>query len=68
LTISIIIYFFLRGIIKPLFVKERLNFLLPINWIFIGVLGLIIDLVKAPGMIYGSLLYIYRRLKKMFSK
>jgi len=45
-----------RGIIMPLKKKVQTNYLFPINWIFVGILGLILDLTKAPGYIYGGML------------
>jgi len=48
-------YIFFRSLIMPLKRKEKISFLLPINFIFIGAVSLIIDLVKIPGRIYGFL-------------
>lgn len=49
------IYFFMRSIYLPLKRKERLKFIFPINWILIGLIGIIIDLAKVPGRVYGLL-------------
>ena len=39
--------------------QEKLNELIPFQFIFIGIFGLIIDLIKAPGFILGSTLSIF---------
>lgn len=46
-------YLLFRAVIMPLIRKERLRFLFPINFIFICVLSLVIDIVKIPGRLYG---------------
>ena len=53
LNIAIIIIFY-RGIIRPIQRKEHIGFLLPINWFFIGSIGLLIELIKMPFFIFGS--------------
>jgi len=64
LGVSFLLYLLFRGLIRPLKVSENFFDLFPFRWIYIGWIGLILDLVKAPGMIYGSILYIYRKLFK----
>ncbi|MFL2724829.1 MAG: glycosyltransferase [Gammaproteobacteria bacterium] len=44
-----------RGIVKPLQRKEDMNYIFPFRWLLIGVIGLIMDLAKAPGFIFGSI-------------
>ena len=51
ISISII----LRGIIRPIHNKEHMRYLLPLTWLKIGLLGVIMDLAKAPGFIFGSI-------------
>lgn len=46
-------YILFRSLILPLKRKESIGFLLPINFIFIGIVSFFIDLVKIPGRIYG---------------
>jgi glycosyltransferase involved in cell wall biosynthesis len=46
-------YITFRSLILPLKRKEKITFLLPINFIYIGAVSFIIDLVKIPGRIYG---------------
>ena len=49
-----------RGIFLPLKRKVGSTYLLPFNWIKVGVLGLSLDLVKAPGYIVGAMLPLLR--------
>lgn len=51
------IYFIFRGIIKPLKNNINLSFLLPHRWFLIGVLGIMIDIIKAPGRVLGFFSY-----------
>lgn len=46
-------YIALRCLILPLLRKESFSFLLPFNFIIVGLIGLVIDLSKIPGRIYG---------------
>jgi hypothetical protein len=52
-----------RGIIKPINKNEGWRYLFPFRWIKVGVLGLIMDLVKAPGFIFGSIVGRFSQLK-----
>ena len=45
-----------RGLINPLNRKIYFKELLPINWLLCGILGLILDLVKAPGYVIGAII------------
>jgi glycosyltransferase involved in cell wall biosynthesis len=45
-----------RGIIRPLRRKVECSFIFPVNWIIIGLLGVTLDIVKAPGFIWGGIL------------
>ena len=56
---GLLISFLYRGIILPIRNNCKLNELIPFKFIFIGIFGLIIDLVKAPGFILGSTLSIF---------
>jgi len=49
------LYFILRGLVNPALKGSRLGYLLPFNFVLIGTLGIILDIVKAPGRILGSL-------------
>ncbi|MDC1013725.1 glycosyltransferase [Gammaproteobacteria bacterium] len=48
--------FIYRGIYFPLNNKIKFKFLFPFNWILVGILGIILDLVKAPGYLLGGIL------------
>ena len=58
-SISII----LRGIIKPINKKEGWRYLFPFMWLKVGFLGLLMDLSKMPGFIFGSIIGRFRRSK-----
>jgi glycosyltransferase involved in cell wall biosynthesis len=47
-----------RGIIRPLRRNIELSFMFPFKWIMIGLLGVTLDIVKAPGFIWGGMLRI----------
>jgi len=53
LIISSILY---RGLFLPLRRKVEPGFLFPVRWIKVGLLGLSLDLVKAPGYVVGAIL------------
>lgn len=57
------LYVFYRGIIRPLQVKVKLSYLLPWRWLEISFVGLCLDLVKAPGLLWGAILLLRRRLE-----
>lgn len=52
---------FFRGIFLPLKRKILFNYLFPFNWILIGLYGLCLDIVKAPGYIFGAFLKIFNK-------
>jgi hypothetical protein len=47
-----------RGIIKPLRHKVKGSFLFPFQWIMVGLVGVSLDIVKAPGYFLGAVLEI----------
>jgi hypothetical protein len=47
-----------RGIIRPLRRNVECSFIFPHNWILIGLIGVTLDIVKAPGFIWGGMLVI----------
>jgi L-malate glycosyltransferase len=51
------VYFLFRSIIRPLQNQTKTSFLFPFNWILVGLLGFLLDLVKAPGRLMGLLHY-----------
>ena len=55
ISIIILLSILYRGIFLPINKNVNINFLFPFNWIFIGVFGMFLDLVKAPGYIIGGI-------------
>jgi len=45
-----------RGIYLPLKLNISLNYIFPLRWILIGLIGLTFDLIKIPGMFLGVFL------------
>ena len=50
-----------RGIILPLKRKIEPGFLFPFRWIQVGLLGLSLDLIKAPGYILGAIISVFKK-------
>jgi len=50
-----------RGILLPLKREVEPSFLFPFRWIQIGLLGLSLDLIKAPGYVVGAVIGMIRR-------
>ncbi len=50
-----------RGILLPLKRKVEPGFLFPFKWIQVSLLGLSLDLVKAPGYVVGAILWLIVR-------
>ena len=57
--ISIVILFsvVIRGLLLPLYKKVSLKFIFPVNWIIVGGITFIIDIVKSPSYILGAIIY-----------
>jgi glycosyltransferase involved in cell wall biosynthesis len=49
-----------RGLFQPLYREVDVGFLFPLRWIKVGLLGLSLDIFKAPGYIVGSILEFIR--------
>jgi len=45
-----------RGIIRPLRRNVEWSFVFPFKWVLIGLLGVTLDIIKAPGYIWGGIL------------
>ena len=45
-----------RGIIRPLRRNVECSFIFPFKWVLIGLIGVTLDIVKAPGFIWGGML------------
>ena len=59
--------FVYRGIYFPLTNKIRFSYLFPYKWFLVGFLGVLLDLVKAPGYLLGAILAsIVRRTKNTY--
>ncbi len=48
--------FILRGIYYPTIRNVNKSLIFPYAWIYIGLIGLLIDLIKAPSYFYGAIL------------
>jgi len=49
-----------RGIFLPLIRKVDAVYLFPFRWIKVGLLGLSLDLAKAPGYVVGAVLFFFK--------
>ena len=56
--------FIYRGIYFPLKSNIRLSYLFPYRWFLVGILGILLDLVKAPGYLLGAILASFVRRAK----
>lgn len=53
-----------RGILQPFKRKVELEYLFPFRWIEVGLLGLSLDIVKAPGYLIGALIGFFQFSRK----
>ena len=51
-----------RGIFLPLKRQVEPGFLFPFSWINVGLLGFSLDIIKAPGYVFGAITTILRKL------
>jgi len=63
LILLILISILYRGLFSPLNREVSRSYLFPFNWIKVGLLGLVLDLVKAPGYFLGALLSVFKFLR-----
>jgi len=56
--------FIYRGLIKPIMNNTPREKLLPKNWFIVGIIGLLMDIVKIPGTIYGAIVGRARQLAR----
>jgi len=63
LILLILISIFYRGLFSPLNREVSRSYLFPFNWIRVGLLGLVLDLVKAPGYFLGALLSVFKFIR-----
>jgi hypothetical protein len=59
----ILISILCRGILLPVKREVEPSFLFPFRWIQIGLLGLSLDLIKAPGYVAGAVIGTFKKLK-----
>jgi hypothetical protein len=59
---SVVIY---RGIIRPVMNKTSHEELLPMNWLFVGMMGLAIDIARIPGTIFGAITRSIREITRL---
>jgi len=62
LSILILTALLFRGIYKPLTMGINKNYLFQVRWVWIGIIGIILDLAKIPGYFLGALIALKRRL------
>jgi hypothetical protein len=55
-----------RGIFLPLKRKIDPNYLFPLRWIQLSLIGLSLDLVKAPGYIVGAIIGLITEILLLF--
>ena len=55
--------FIYRGLIKPMMNKTPSKELLPYNWLFVGIVGLSLDLAKIPGTLIGAIVGRVKQLR-----
>ena len=60
LVLASILY---RGFLLPIKRKVKPSYLFPFRWIHVGLIGLSLDLVKAPGYVLGALIGVGLRIK-----
>ena len=67
LSLILVFSILYRGIYSPLRLNEERDFLFPLRWIQISIIGLCLDLAKIPGYVMGGLiqpfLFIFTRKK-----
>jgi len=44
--------------------KIQLTYLFPFNWVLVGALGIVLDIVKAPGYLLGAIMASFVRRSK----
>ena len=57
----------IRGIIMPYNRKIPLKSIFITNWIVVGIIGITLDIIKAPGYILGALMLPIIKIKKFIN-
>jgi len=65
-SILFILVILFRGVIRPVYSGMKLKDIFPYNWLIIGFFGLVLDIAKTPGYVFGAFLYPYKNLLKKF--
>ena len=60
LVLASILY---RGIYFPLRHNVTREYLFPIKWVEVGLLGVMLDMAKAPGYLIGAIIFPFKRVK-----
>lgn len=55
-SIICLVSFLYRAFYYPLKYNISIKFLLPINWLVVGLVGFLLDIVKAPGYLLGTII------------
>jgi len=58
-----LVSFIYRGIYFPCKNKIKASYLFPLNWILVGLLGILLELAKAPGYLLGAVLATFIKRK-----
>jgi len=61
---SLFASFVYRGVYFPIKNKINLNYLFPFRWVLVGVLGIALDIIKAPGYLLGGMIAPFVRRQK----
>jgi glycosyltransferase involved in cell wall biosynthesis len=62
-SLVLVSYFFYRSLILPKRKGIKLSFLFPLNWIVVGIISIIGDLMKLPGRIIGFIYLLFHFFK-----
>ena len=64
LTLLLCLGIIYRGFIVPLKKSVSLGFLLPFRWLILSCIGLVLDVAKFPGYLYGGVLLLMLPFRK----
>jgi len=63
LSLAAILFILFAGIIAPIRKNESVTYLFPFHWIMVALLRFYLDVIKAPGYIFGALICIFKTPK-----
>jgi glycosyltransferase involved in cell wall biosynthesis len=58
----------LRGVVLPIKRGVKVSSLFPFKWLGIGLVGMVLDMSKAPGYLFGAFIIIYRRSRYLLMR